>query len=127
MEKIKYYYQLLWDDPRGKLAIQQVFAQIKYLLKKIKPSKIEGKVVFGTGDPASTGQIIGAIAALYGVMPEKLQITPDFEEEKYEGTLHVKGKLRIFHVVVIAVKLFVDRNFRYVMKKVLAKEGAKHE
>ena len=121
------FYKKLWDRQETKDALNNVFGQLLYLLKKIKPSKIEGDLVFGTGDPATTGQAIGAIAALYGFFPEKLHITPDFEEKKYEGNIHVKGKLRLIHVVIIAVKLIADRNFRYVVKKVLAKEGAKNE
>ena len=121
------FYKGLWDRPEGKAAVKNVLRQLWYLLKKIKPSKIKGDVVFGTGDPATTGQAIGAIAALYGFLPEELQITPDFEEKRYEGNLHSKGKLRLIHVVVIAVKLIIDKNFRYVVKKVLAKEGAENE
>ena len=121
------FYKKLWDRQETKDALNNVFGQLLYLLKKIKPSKIEGDLVFGTGDPATTGQAIGAIAVLYGFFPEKLHITPDFEEKKYEGNIHVKGKLRLIHVVIIAVKLIADRNFRYVVKKVLAKEGAKNE
>lgn len=130
MKKIKSeydFYKDLWDRPEGKAAVKNFFGQIWYLLKKIKPSKIEGDIVFGTGDPATTGQVVGAIAAVYGFFPEKLYITPDFEEQKYEGNIHVKGKLRLIHVVIIAVKLISDRNFRYVVRKVLAKEGAKNE
>lgn len=121
------FYKDLWDRPEGKAAVKNVLRQIWYLLKKIKPSTIEGNVIFGTGDPASTGQIIGGIAAIYGFLPDKLHVTPDFEEKRYEGNLHVKGKLRLVHIVIIAVKLIADRNFRYVVKKVLAKEGAKNE
>ena len=121
------FYKGLWDRPEGKAAVKNVLSQVWYLLKKIKPSKIKGDVVFGTGDPATTGQAIGAIAALYGFLPEELHITPDFEEKRYEGNLHVKGKLRLIHVIVVAVKLIIDRNFRYVVKNVLAKEGAKNE
>ena len=121
------FYKDLWDRPEGKAAVKNVLRQVWYLLKKMKPSKIEGDLVFGTGDPASTGQMIGGIAAIYGFLPDNLHVTPDFEEKKYEGNLHVKGKLRLVHIVVIAVKLIADRNFRYVVKKVLAKEGAKNE
>lgn len=121
------FYKGLWDEPEGKAAVKNVFSQVGYLLKKIKPSKIEGDVIFGTGDPASTGQAIGAVAAVYGFLPEELHITPDFEEQRYEGNLHVKGKLRLIHVVIIAVKLILDKNVRYVVKKVLAKEGAENE
>ena len=121
------FYKGLWNQPEGKAAVSQLLRQVWYLLKKIKPSKIEGDVIFGTGDPATTGQALGAIAAVYGFLPEKLHITPDFEEKKYEGNLQIRGKLRLIHIVVIAVKLIADRNFRYVMKKVLAKEDAENE
>ena len=121
------FYKGLWDRPEGKAAVNQLFGQIWYLLKKVKPAKIQGDVIFGTGDPATTGQIIGAVAALYGFFPEKLHITPDFEEQRYEGNLHMRGKLRLIHLAIIAVKLIADKNFRYVVKKVLAKEGAKNE
>ena len=121
------FYKALWDRPEGQAAVKNVLGQIWYLLKKIKPSKIEGDVIIGTGDPATTGQVIGAVAALYGFLPDKLHITPDFEEKRYEGNLHMKGKLRLIHVVIAALKLIADKNFRYVVKKVLAKEGAKNE
>lgn len=121
------FYKGLWDRPEGKAAVIGVLGQLWYLLKKIKPSKLEGDIVFGTGDPATTGQAIGAIAALYGFFPEKLHITPDFEEKRYEGRIHARGKLRLIHVIIIAVKLIADRNFRYVIKQLSAKEGVKNE
>ena len=133
MEKIKRiksefdFYKGLWDRPERQPALNNLFGQLWYLLKKIKPSKIEGEVILGTGDPATTGQMIGAIAAIYGFFPEKLHIQSDFENERYEGYIHGKGKLRLIHVIMIAVKLIADRNFRYVVKKVLAKEGASNE
>lgn len=121
------FYKGLWDKPQGKAAVKHILSEVWYLLKKIKPKKIEGDVVLGMGDPASTGQMIGAIAAVYGFFPEKLNIMPDFEEKKYEGNLHVKGKLRLIHVVVIAIRLIADKNVRYVIKKFIAKEGAENE
>lgn len=121
------FYKALWDKPQGKAAVKHVLSEVWYLLKKVKPKDIEGDVLFGTGDPASTGQAIGAVAAVYGFMPEKLRITPDFEEKVYEGNLHIKGKLRLIHVVIIAIRLIADKNVRYVVKKILAKEGAENE
>lgn len=121
------FYKGLWDEPKGKAAVKHVKDQSAYLLKKIKPSRIEGNVVMGTGDPATTGQIIGAIAAVYGFFPEKLHIVPDFEEKKLEGNLHVKGKLRLIHAAVITVRLIADRNVRYIIKKIQSKEGINNE
>lgn len=121
------FYKGLWDKPQGKAAVKNVLSQVWYLLKKIKPKKIEGDVIFGTGDPASTGQAIGAVAAVYGFLPEKLHITPDFEEKRYEGNLHMKGKLRLIHVLIAAVKLLIDKNVWYVIKKIQSKEDVNNE
>lgn len=121
------FYRQLWDRPQCKAAFSNVKAQIFYLLKKIRPRKIEGNVVFGTGDPASTGEIIGAAAVFYGLYPEKLQIVPDFEEKRLEGNLHVRGKLRLIHVLIIAFRLITDKNVRYSIKKIQSKEDVKHE
>ena len=121
------FYKGLWDKPQGQAAVKHVFREAGHLLKKIKPKKIEGDVIFGTGDPATTGQAIGGIAALYGFLPEKLKITPDFEEKRYEGNLHVKGSLRLIHVVIIAVRLIIDKNVRYIIKKIMTREGTNNE
>ncbi len=121
------FYKGIWDDPRGNAVIKKTLGEAWFLVKKVKPSKIEGDIIFGTGDPATTGQALGVLGALYGFLPEKLNITPDFENRIYEGTIHIKGKLRLFHVAKMIVKLIIDKNFRYVVKKVLTKEGAKNE
>lgn len=121
------YYKDLWDLPEGKAAVCKTLEQLKYLLKKIKPSKIEGNVIFGTGDPASTGQMIGLIAVLYGTIPEKLEIIPDFEEKKYEGTVLFRGKIRLVYALIVAGRLLLDKNFRYIVKELFAKEGAENE
>jgi uncharacterized DUF497 family protein len=121
------FYKGLWDKPQGKAAVKLVWEQLLYLLKKIKPGKIEGDVVVGTGDPASTGQMIGAVAAIYGILPEKLHITPDFEEKRLEGTLQAAGKFRVIHLVVVVIKLIADKNVRYIYRKVQAKEGKENE
>lgn len=144
MEKIKYtfqricdtikavknnycFYKDLWDRPQGRAAVSNVRSQAVYLLKRIRPSMIEGDLVIGTGDPATTGEMLGAIGAIYGFLPQKLQITPDFEEKRLEGNLHIKGKIRLIHLLVIAVKIISDKNVRYVVKKIQSKEDVNNE
>lgn len=121
------FYKDMWDDPRGKHAVSQVWKWLKILLKKIKPKQIEGNVIFGTKDPALTGQLIGGIAAVYGFIPEKLRIIPDFEEERYEGTLRIRGKIRLIHVLAALIGLIADKNVRYVYRKIQAKEDMDNE
>ena len=121
------FYKNLWEKPQGKKSVEHLWREVCYLLKKAEPTKIEGKILFGTGDPAITGQALGVLGAVYGFLPEGLIITPDFENEVYEGNIDVKGRIRLIHLVIVAVRLLLDRDFRYVVKKVLAKEGEEHE
>lgn len=121
------FYKKIWEKPQGKKSVRHLWSELIYLLKKGKPKKIRGDILFGTGDPATTGQALGALGAVYGFLPKDLSITPDFENQVYEGTIYIKGRLRLIHLLIVAIRLFADRDFRYVVKKVLAKEGEDHE
>lgn len=144
MEKIKYtfckicdtiknikneisFYKELWKRPEGKAALLKVLSQLKYLWKKARPSKLQGNVVFGTGDPAATGQILGILGTIYGVLPQGVSIIPDFEEERYEGTIQIKGKLKLIHVLLIVIRLLSDRNFKTIVKEIMDREGDRNE
>lgn len=121
------FYKELWDRPEGKKAFVKLFSQWKYLWKKAKPSKLEGKVIFGTGDPAFTGQILGILGVIYGILPKEVSFTPDFEEERYEGKIYAKGKIRLIHVLIIAIRLVLDRNVRIIVKEIMNKEDNENE
>lgn len=144
MEKIKYtfckicdtiknikneisFYKELWKRPEGKAALLKGLSQLKYLWKKARPSKLQGNVVFGTGDPAATGQILGILGTIYGVLPQGVSIIPDFEEERYEGTIQIKGKLKLIHVLLIVIRLLSDRNFKTIVKEIMDREGDRNE
>ena len=92
---------------------KQVFA----LLKHILPRKVRGKVRFGFDDPYTTGQILTWISPFYGLYAKNLQMIPVFEEKALEGELSLKGRIRIGTLIVIALRMFMDKNFRKLLKK----------
>lgn len=121
------FYKELWDTQEGKKAFSKMLSQVKYLWKKARPAKLNGKVIFGTGDPAATGQILGILGSVYGVLPREVSIIPDFENERCEGILQIKGKVRLIHVLLIMIRLVSDRNCRSVVKKIMDKEKDENE
>ncbi|MGN0334183.1 MAG: DUF2953 domain-containing protein [Lachnospiraceae bacterium] len=129
MERIKkifhdmIFYKNLIEQPKVKEAYRLAKREILRLLRRIRPKDLKGSLVFGTGDPAVTGEVLGVIAVFYGLYPEELRIIPDFEEQRLEGHLQARGKLRLIHVLISAVILLKDRNIRYVIHKIRAKEG----
>ncbi len=107
----------------NKAAIKLALSSLWKLLKHVGPVKIKGYVHFGTGDPATTGQVLGAAAAFYGYYGKYVKVKPDFEEEVLEGELFIKGRIRLFNLLIIGIKLLRDENFkRFIKNTKLLKE-----
>ncbi len=88
-----------------------------HLWKQLRPRKIYGELRFGTGDPCSTGQILGLIAVFYGWIGSGVKITPDFHDSCFEGRLVIKGRIRMITMVVTAVKIMFHKDFKKLQRE----------
>ncbi len=88
------------------------YASLKKLLKHILPRKLKSRVIFGTGDPCSTGQVLGAMSILYSFYGDKVQITPDFANKRFEGKHFARGRIRLGTLLIIGIKLIRDKRFK---------------
>ena len=104
-------------DERTKQALKLVLSQAGYLLKKLMPKKVSGRVHFGFEDPSKTGEVLAGLGMAYPVVADSLEVVPDFEEEVIEGEVGLEGYFRLITIVVIAFRLVKDKNARYVFKK----------
>lgn len=96
---------------------KKIFQSVKLVCKHIIPTQLNLKLHFGTGDPCSTGQLLGIVCAIYPQMLANVQVIPNFEEEILEGNLVAKGRIRIFTLLRIAIKLYMDKEFKHVLKE----------
>lgn len=87
------------------------------LWRHLKPQKIWGDIRFGTGDPCSTGQILGGIAVFYSWLGTGVHITPDFEEACFEGRIAGKGRIRIITMMVILIRMIMNKDFRTLRRE----------
>ncbi len=109
-----------FKNETNKTAVKKIFVSLKKILKHIRPSKVRINMEFGTGDPCQTGQVLGGIAILYGCYGEAIRIIPNFETEIYEGTLFLKGRIRLFTLLIISIKLLINKEFRQFVKNLRA-------
>lgn len=96
---------------------------VLHLLKKIKPKMLKGYVRFGTGDPCSTGEILGVIAVARGLCASDITVVPEFEEKVFECHVKVKGQIRIWTILIIAVKFIISdewKQFDGLRKKMMS-------
>lgn len=100
------------QDEMNKEGFRFTFSRIRKLLKHILPTKLKASLNYGTGDPCSTGQILGVLGILYSFYGDKVQVTPDFENRTLEGWLDARGRIRLITILIIVIKLILDRRFK---------------
>ncbi len=115
VNNIRYYIDILKSDT-FRMAWSVCSPQVFGLLKSILPNKIQGKLRIGTGDPASTGQVLAAYGILYPLLGNHIEIIPDFEQQIVEGDLLIKGKITFFRLVKTAWIVYFNKNLRQLIK-----------
>ena len=122
IKDILYYIAVLKSN-----CFQRAYAvcktEIYLLVKSICPRKITGNFVVGTGDPASTAQILAIHGMLYPFIGNHINITPDFENSIFEGDLFIKGKITVVKLLRTAIKIYFNRDIRKVIR-LLKREAA---
>jgi len=106
------HYKAIWDREETQQAFHLASAQLCRTLRHVLPRRINVRAAVGTGDPASTGQVLAVQGILYPWLGDKVQIVPDFEERRFEGEFHLKGQLRAGVVGFYALRLMLDKNVR---------------
>ena len=101
-----------------KNALHVILNEGKKLLDHILPRKIRGYVEFGMEDPASTGKILAALAVVYPILPQQLEIRPDFEEQGLEADIQAKGHIFLIVVVIRAIRIIKEKCVRDLIKQV---------
>lgn len=80
-----------------------------HLLGKLRPRVVKGDIIFGLGDPCTTGQALGALAVLYAWLGTGVKVTPDFMEKRLEGYIRMRGRIRIVTLIHIALRIIWNK------------------
>ena len=115
-KKIDHIKELVADE-ENKEFLAFIIQRLKELLKLLKPKKYKIDLHFGFEDPSTTGKILMYLSVLYGLTGLDMKINPDFEEEVKEGELLIKGSFQLFFLVIIVVKLFLNKKFKELVFK----------
>lgn len=118
------YYKKIWDQPQTRQAIRVGFYELGRILKHVQPQKLEVIGSVGTGDPASTGQIMAIQGMLYPWHKGNIRLEPDFEEKHIEGELHLKGRIRLGTLGICGLRILLNKNVRRLIRILRKKEEA---
>ena len=122
VKNVRYYVAIMKSN-----CFQRAFSLCKEevfsLIKSIMPRKLKGNFLIGTGDPASTAQILAVHGMLYPFIGNHITIVPDFENTVIEGDLFIKGRITVFKILKTAVKVYFNKDVRKVLR-LLKREAA---
>lgn len=103
-KRIRKYIAFLRDDSVSDM-VCILKDNVIHLWRKLKPKKIKGYLHFGTGDPCSTGEILGVLSFLYVAGRGELRIVPEFDEACLEGEIEIRGRITVFTLLWILYKV----------------------
>ncbi len=88
-------------------------------LRSISIEKIALNLIFGLGEAADTAMVGGffySIAAAVNVIPNTyFSVEPDLRNERLEGSLNIKVKLRLLRIVATSLKVLTKRPVRSLL------------
>lgn len=120
--QIEYYKKVVSSD-----AFQHSFQLCKgelfSILKSLRPQKFNADIVVGMDDPATTGEILAIWGMLYPIIGEHVNITGDFEQNRIEGHVLVKGRIRAITFVKAVIRIYFNKDIRQLIH-LLKKEAA---
>lgn len=114
--KFKWFKDFITDE-HTREAFRLVKKEAVKLLKHIKPRKIKGYLHFGFNSPCTTGKLYGFICMFYTKIPKKFLLQADFENKVLDGDLLIKGRIQMYYLLIIALRLYRNDNLKQVMKK----------
>lgn len=120
IKNIRYYINVIQSEPFCS-AWGVCSGEVLGLLQSIRPRKLEGSFTVGTGEPASTAQILAIHGMLYPLIGEHITVIPDFERFVIEGQFLIKGRIALFRFLKTAGRLYFHKDLRKVIR--LFKKG----
>lgn len=115
-DKIKVFNETINTEENKKL-LKFLISQIKIILKHIAPRKYKIFIKYGASEPDVTGKVISYVAIANAFFNIKLNFLPVFDEEIFEGELYLRGRIRVFTMLIIAFRVYRNKQFKKMIKK----------
>lgn len=106
-------------DFENQSGLRKIKKELAALVRYLMPDRMQGRIVFGTGDPCTTGWVLGIISMFPAAYAEGIKICPDFEEKVFEAEGYVRGKLRLIYFVRLFLRGYLDEEIKAVITKAL--------
>ena len=136
VEKIKYFlhkiqegklklehYLELWNKKETQVTFSRAKEKFRKIIKVILPRKWKVTGNVGFEDPATTGQMMGILGAMYPLVRENIFIIPEFDEIVFSLRGDAKGYVRLGNLIYQLITLLLNKHCFKFIKLVLDELG----
>ena len=107
------------NDDLTRKSFKAIKTNLVKLIRHIFPKEVSGRFVFGFEDPYYTGKLLELFALLYAGAGEALYVEPVWEKHKFEADLKFSGRMWVLYILVIFLKLILNKDFKEFRRKYL--------
>ncbi len=122
-DRIGYVLDVIASE-EGKNSIALVKRELGTLLRHLCPTRLQGQLAVGMEDLAKAGQLAAIAGMLYPIYGNHISITAVFGEKSLNGTLFLKGRIRIATLLRIAWRVYFNRDMRKFLHRLKREEKA---
>jgi len=115
-DKIKYFNETINTEENRKLC-KFLLSQVKIILKHIAPRKYKIYIKYGADEPDVTGKVISYVAIANAFFNMNMNFVPVFDEQVLEGEIYLRGRIRVFTMLIIAFRVYRNKQFKKMIKK----------
>lgn len=94
-----------------------LLAELKKILRHIKPLKHGIYIKEGFKDPALTGEIMAAYSVIKSISSLNIVVCPDFDEEVLSVQAYIKGRIRVFNLLVTGFKVYTNKSLKKLIRR----------
>ena len=91
--------------------------QLLKVWKQLRPGICNVTIIYGTGDPALTAQILGIYAMMYPSLPDGISVDADFNTAVIGCTAHIRGKITLFRLLWCAAVIYFNKDIRKIYRR----------
>jgi hypothetical protein len=114
--KIRYYLDILEED-NTKEALQLSKNQLLRILKHIKPQKLKIYVEYGDESVEQTARVMALWGMMYPIFLDHIIVIPFFEESKLYVKAYLKGRITLFVLVCVMIRIYFNKNIRVLLER----------
>lgn len=111
-------YKGILEDPNTRQLWKKSKGPLFRMLRAICPRKCEGRILYGTGSPDTTGYLYGVYGLLSPKLGKKLVVEPDFQETVLEGEVRIRGRVFLITLLVAGVSVLFRKELRILLKQI---------